>query len=79
MRVRGDQIRGGSEAARSISVSESAWIEVDYELIRPSPSPRINLHFCTEDGATAFASIENTKGRQIQEDTDVACTYLPIF
>jgi lipopolysaccharide transport system ATP-binding protein len=65
VRVRGAQIRGPSDKLQgSINVSESAWVEVDYELMRPSPSPRINLHFCTEDGAYAFASIENTKGRR---------------
>ena len=65
VRVRGAQIRGPSDKLQgSINVSECAWVEVDYELMRPSPSPRINLHFCTEDGAYAFASIENTEGRQ---------------
>lgn len=65
VRVRGAQIRGPSDKLQgSINVCESAWVEVDYDLMRPSPSPRINLHFCTEDGAYAFASIENTGGRQ---------------
>ena len=65
VRVRGAQIRGPSDKLQgSINVSESAWVEVDYDLMRSSPSPRINLHFCTEDGAYAFASIENTGGRQ---------------
>lgn len=63
VRVRSAQIRGPSGALQgSISVSESAWIEVDYELLRSEPSPRINLHFVTDDGAYAFASIENTQG-----------------
>jgi lipopolysaccharide transport system ATP-binding protein len=63
VRVRGAQIRGPSgELQGNISVGDSAWIEVDYEVQRRSPSPRINLHFCTEDGAYAFASIENTPG-----------------
>ena len=65
IRVRGARIRGESGTLQgSIGVGESAWIEVDYELFRSDPSPRINLHFVTEDGAYAFASIENTKGRQ---------------
>jgi lipopolysaccharide transport system ATP-binding protein len=63
VRVLAARIRGSSGKLQgTISVSESASIEVDYELMRRSPSPRINLHFCTEDGAYAFASIENTKG-----------------
>jgi lipopolysaccharide transport system ATP-binding protein len=65
VRVRGAQIRGPSgELQGNISVSEGAWIEVDYELMRRSPYPRINLHFSTDDGAYAFASIDNTAGRR---------------
>ena len=65
VRVRGAQIRGSlGKLQGSISVSENAWVEVDYDLMRSSALPRINLHFCTEDGAYAFASIENTENRQ---------------
>jgi hypothetical protein len=51
-----------SELRLSICAVLNAWIEVDYDLLRSEPSPRINLHFVTDDGAYAFASIENTTG-----------------
>ena len=65
VRVRGARILGPADKPQgSISVSESAWVEVDYELMRRSPSPRINLHFCTDGGAFAFGSYEiTTDGR----------------
>ena len=65
VRVRAARIRGASGKLQGdISVSESAWVEVDYELLRGSPSPRVNLHFSTDDGAYAFASIDNTVGKK---------------
>jgi len=65
IRVRGARIRGkDGHLQGSVSVVESAWIEVDYEVRKPDPAPRINLHFNTEDGAHAFASFENTPGRR---------------
>jgi lipopolysaccharide transport system ATP-binding protein len=65
VRVRGARVRSLEGMLQgSISVGESAWVEVDYDLLKPEPSPRINLHFCTDDGAYAFASIENTQGRR---------------
>ncbi len=47
-----------------ILVSDQAWVEVQYEILNSNLLPRLNLHFCTDDGAYAFASIENTKVQQ---------------
>ncbi len=65
VRVRSARILGPADKPKgSITVSESAWVEVDYELTRRAPSPRINLHFCTDEGAFAFGSYEiTTDGR----------------
>ena len=46
-----------------ILVSDQAWVEVQYEILNPDPLPRLNLHFSTEDGVYAFASIENTNAK----------------
>jgi len=64
-RVRGARIRtDNGQLQGSVGVTESAWIEVDYEVLKPDPAPRINLHFNTDDGAHAFASFENTPGQR---------------
>jgi lipopolysaccharide transport system ATP-binding protein len=61
VRVHHARILGpGGAPQGTIRVSDEAWVEVDYEVLRPEISPRLNLHFCTEEGAYAFASIENT-------------------
>ena len=65
VRVRGARVRTLEGLLQgSIGVGESAWVEVDYDLFKSEPSPRINLHFSTDDGAYAFASIENTQTRR---------------
>jgi lipopolysaccharide transport system ATP-binding protein len=65
VRLRAARIRGNDGKLQGgVSVTESAWIEVDYEVLKPDPAPRINLHFNTDDGAHAFASFENTPGRR---------------
>jgi hypothetical protein len=35
-------------------------VEVIYEVYQNEPLPRVNVHLTTDDGAYAFASIENT-------------------
>jgi lipopolysaccharide transport system ATP-binding protein len=61
VRVRAARILGPEGKVQgAIRVGDQASIEVEYEVFQPNSSPRINLHFCTEDGAYAFASIENT-------------------
>jgi lipopolysaccharide transport system ATP-binding protein len=44
----------------TISVTESAMIEVEYEILNPTLHPRVNLHFCAEEGEYAFASIDSS-------------------
>ena len=44
----------------TVKVDESVTCEVDYEIFKLNPSPRLNLHFTMEDGTHAFASVDNT-------------------
>lgn len=62
IRVRGARIldKEGS-ATGNVSVEEEVFVAVVYDVFAPSVRPRVNLHFSTDDGAYAFASIENTQ------------------
>jgi lipopolysaccharide transport system ATP-binding protein len=65
VRVRQARILGpDGQPQGAIRVGDQAWIEVEYDLMQPAPAPRLNLHFCTEDGTYAFASIENTPSKR---------------
>jgi lipopolysaccharide transport system ATP-binding protein len=65
VRVSAARILGPEGGAQNgILVGDEAWVEVEYEVLLAGFSPRLNLHFCTEDGAYAFASIENTQSKR---------------
>ncbi len=53
-------ISSSGMAAGTILVGQPVDIEITYEILQKEPSPRVNLHLITEEGAHAFASIENT-------------------
>jgi len=54
-------ISGAGTVTGSIKVGQSVSVEVIYEIFLGEPSPRVNLHLTTDDGAYAFASIENSE------------------
>jgi len=65
VRVREARILGPSGTPQgAIRVGEEASVEVEYDVLLAGFSPRLNLHFCAEDGGYAFASIENTQSKR---------------
>jgi lipopolysaccharide transport system ATP-binding protein len=48
----------------NITVNDQASIEIEYKVRRTDVVLRVNLHFSSDDGAYAFASIDNTTSQK---------------
>jgi lipopolysaccharide transport system ATP-binding protein len=60
VRVYGARIRNAKLVAGGATrVSESIFVEVDYEILNPKPFPRLNIHVGIDDGICAFACFED--------------------